>query len=341
MPPDEPAQKILLSIAIPTRNGADLIRNALESILPQLTPETEIVVSDNASTDDTPRIVEEYRRLHPAIRYFRNDENLGADRNFDLAVRRSEGEFVWLFGDDDRIEAGGVEAVLSAIRKHPGLCALFVNYGMFTEDPSRRKVDREIDLREDVLCESGNRFLETVNIGPVFLSSNVVNRARWVKAFSPGYVGTNWIQYVTLLSLAVEGRTYCIAHPFVLYHPGAARWIAKGQYYVNMVSLVGILQGLPRIGYDRQVVRRTVRIITRNLRNTTRTAKNDGLPVSLDLLRRSVARYRGVPAFWFVCMPMLLIPAPLYQGYKRFEKKTKGILKKKRGPAPPGGGVPE
>jgi glycosyltransferase involved in cell wall biosynthesis len=92
-----PTMKIKLSIAIPTYNGAETIRETLDSIVSQLEDGVEIVVSDNASTDDTAEIVREYQASYPVIRYFCNDENLGADRNFDLAVRRAQGEYAWLF----------------------------------------------------------------------------------------------------------------------------------------------------------------------------------------------------------------------------------------------------
>jgi len=54
-----------LTIAIPTYNGARYIREALDSIISQLDDideEVEIVISDNASTDQTPEIIENYRR---------------------------------------------------------------------------------------------------------------------------------------------------------------------------------------------------------------------------------------------------------------------------------------
>ena len=103
---------VKLSIANPTHNGAKYIREALDSIICQLNDideEIEIVISDNASTDQTPEIIKEYQRKHAFIKYFRNEENLGADRNFDLAVRRSTGEYVWLFSDDDKIVLNAIE----------------------------------------------------------------------------------------------------------------------------------------------------------------------------------------------------------------------------------------
>jgi abequosyltransferase len=120
-----------LSIAIPTYNGSRYIREALDSIISQLgdiDEEVEIVISDNASTDETPEIIREYQKKYPLVRYFRNDENLGADRNFDLAVRRTEGEFVWLFSDDDRIRDGGIRKVVEVITKYHSVAAIFVNF---------------------------------------------------------------------------------------------------------------------------------------------------------------------------------------------------------------------
>jgi len=76
--------EIKLSIAIPTYNGETTIRVTLDSIVPQLEDCVEIVISDNASSDETAEIVREYRAKYPVIRYSRNDEALGQTETLPL-----------------------------------------------------------------------------------------------------------------------------------------------------------------------------------------------------------------------------------------------------------------
>ena len=90
-----------VSIGLPVYNGANYLREALDSILSQTFRDFEVVISDNASTDATWEICMEYAAKDPRIRFSRNDRNLGAARNFNRAFELSSGEyFKWAAHDD-------------------------------------------------------------------------------------------------------------------------------------------------------------------------------------------------------------------------------------------------
>lgn len=90
-----------LSIGMPVYNGASLLAAALDSFLAQTYRDFEIVVSDNASSDDTPRILEAYAARDPRIRFVRNDRNIGANGNFVRAAELSRAPlFKWAAHDD-------------------------------------------------------------------------------------------------------------------------------------------------------------------------------------------------------------------------------------------------
>src|SRR5579864_6892264 len=110
-----PESLFKLSICIPTYNRANLIGATLDSILAQITDECEIVISDNASTDNTEEVVAAYASRCARIRYNRNGTNIGSDRNHDRAVQLSFGEYCWLMADDDVMKHGAIEAVLNKI----------------------------------------------------------------------------------------------------------------------------------------------------------------------------------------------------------------------------------
>lgn len=68
----------LLTIAIPTYNGANTISNMLEILLPQCDERVEILISDNASTDNTKLIIDKYIEKYENIIYVRNAKNIGS-----------------------------------------------------------------------------------------------------------------------------------------------------------------------------------------------------------------------------------------------------------------------
>ena len=90
-----------ISIGMPVYNGAKYIREALDSLLAQTFADFELVISDNASTDATQLICEEYARLDPRIRYVRQQENKGAVANFRFVLEEARADlFMWAAYDD-------------------------------------------------------------------------------------------------------------------------------------------------------------------------------------------------------------------------------------------------
>jgi len=90
-----------VSIGMPVYNGAVYIREALDSLLVQSFENFELIISDNASTDDTQSICEEYVRSDPRIRYVRQKKNLGAAKNFHYVLDLAKSDyFMWAAADD-------------------------------------------------------------------------------------------------------------------------------------------------------------------------------------------------------------------------------------------------
>jgi glycosyltransferase involved in cell wall biosynthesis len=87
---------------MPVYNGADFIRQAIQSILAQDFGDFELIVSDNASTDETEAICRGFADNDTRIRYERNDVNIGAAGNYNKVFRSARGEyFKWAAHDDE------------------------------------------------------------------------------------------------------------------------------------------------------------------------------------------------------------------------------------------------
>lgn len=121
----------LLSICIPTFNRAETLKLLLENISRECAydiDKIEIVISDNASTDHTADVVNEYSHL--PIRYRKNKTNIGGAGNIlSVAAELATGEFVWIVGDDDLILPDGIKNVLDSIIKNPAIDYHYINFG--------------------------------------------------------------------------------------------------------------------------------------------------------------------------------------------------------------------
>jgi len=90
-----------VSIGLPVYNGEEFIHKRLESILNQTFTNFELIISDNASSDKTPNICEEYAKKDKRIRYVRQKKNMGAKWNFNFVLQEAKFEyFVWAAVDD-------------------------------------------------------------------------------------------------------------------------------------------------------------------------------------------------------------------------------------------------
>lgn len=107
------------SVAVPVHNGASFLREALDSALAQTYPPVEIVISDNASTDDTPRICAEFASRIPYIRYSRSDKPLTIGQSWNRACRMASGEWVKLLAHDDLLRPNYLERIAQELTNLP------------------------------------------------------------------------------------------------------------------------------------------------------------------------------------------------------------------------------
>ncbi len=108
-----------VSIGVPVYNGEAHLEEALDSIAAQTWTHYEVVISDNASTDGTQAICGERARRDPRIRYFRNDTNVGADRNYDRCFELSSGKYFMTLAHDDRLHRDYLASVLPVLESDP------------------------------------------------------------------------------------------------------------------------------------------------------------------------------------------------------------------------------
>jgi glycosyltransferase involved in cell wall biosynthesis len=121
------SESVFISIALPVYNGAKYLREALDSVCAQKFTEFELVVSDNASTDETPRICEEYAYRDPRIKVNRSERFLEQADNVNRAVSLCSGEWVKLFCHDDLMAPACMARIQEFAAKCPPQVGLIGN----------------------------------------------------------------------------------------------------------------------------------------------------------------------------------------------------------------------
>jgi hypothetical protein len=115
----------LLSIGIPTHNRSLSLGRAVYSALGQTYPNLELIISDNASGDETESFCRELSRHHGNVRYVRQDRKIGATANFQEILHLAQGDFFMWLGDDDWLDreyAAECIGVLAVQADHSLVC---------------------------------------------------------------------------------------------------------------------------------------------------------------------------------------------------------------------------
>ena len=111
----------LVSIGVPVFNAEHFLARALDSLLGQTLSDLELIISDNASTDNTQVICEDYVRRDQRVRYIRQQSNIGAPRNWNVVVHEARGVFFKWASANDYCAPVMLERCVGAMQVDPGI----------------------------------------------------------------------------------------------------------------------------------------------------------------------------------------------------------------------------
>ncbi len=147
----------LVSVVIPTYNRAALLERALESVRQQTYTNLDIIIVDDASTEDIHHLVDSIE--DPRIRYIRHDVNRGGAAARNTGIRAASGEFVGFLDDDDAWEPDKTKEQLKILRNYEVvLCASTQPGKRVSKRESKKTVDLE-DLRQGKFTGGGTGLL--------------------------------------------------------------------------------------------------------------------------------------------------------------------------------------
>lgn len=201
-----------VSIGLPVYNGGKYLRFALNSILQQTYVDFELIISDNASTDATQEICQEYAAKDNRIRYHRNETNIGAAGNYNRVFELARGEFFKWASHDDEFAPSFLVNCLKVFEQSTTSTVLVFSKAVI--------IDAEghvTDFSQDTINQSANRAFTRLGslifcsryAHPLWglIKSDALRRTRLVGNFEA--------DHILLAELALLGK--CIEIPEVLY----------------------------------------------------------------------------------------------------------------------------
>jgi abequosyltransferase len=205
---------IKLTIAISTYNRSNYLVECLNSILPEITNEVNILVSDNASTDDTEEIMHKFLD-YSFVRYYRKETNTGMDGNFLNCLTKADGSYIHLMSDDDIMLPGTVNAIIECINIdnpdfiHLNLCGFTGSYRGVANCSGTR-----YDLATNFVTNDKEAFLKKMGIYLTYLSSLVLRKELVDLIENPKqFIGTFFLQsHFALLTTRGDKKLVILKH---------------------------------------------------------------------------------------------------------------------------------
>jgi len=208
-PPD--SSGALVSVVIPTHNRAALLHRAIESVRRQTYPNLEIIVVDDASTDETRMVVE--RLIDPRIRYLRHAVSRGGSAARNTGIKAATGEYIAFLDDDDEWEPQKTEVQLGA----------FEGYGavVCTSDQQVANL-KKYAAKEAVELEDLRRGKFTAGGSGILMAKASILRETMFDESLPRY--QDWDLFIRI---AMNHEIRYLNEPLVRYNGGAHRRITN------------------------------------------------------------------------------------------------------------------
>ena len=156
---DPSAASVNVTVGIPTYNRARLLERSIASVLRQTYRHFSLVVSDNASNDDTAAVVASFR--DPRLVYRPLQRNIDRAANTNRLIQLAETEFMVLLGDDDQLHPEHLLRTVDVLKRWPTVGVAHTGCVIADVDGNELVAHhRLIDTQQELVFESGAEFLE-------------------------------------------------------------------------------------------------------------------------------------------------------------------------------------
>jgi glycosyltransferase involved in cell wall biosynthesis len=323
----------LLSICIPTYNRASCLFECLTSICEAISgyeSNVEIIISDNVSTDNTEEVIKYFARKHEIIRCHRNQENIGGENNFRLVATLAEGKYIWVFGDDDRMEKNAIQVVLSAASNNYSI--IICNYTVWTSDFNRKLRSSKIKKSKDEILNNKNNLLEEYHVHLSYISSIVVQKDIFLLLQSSEYEFFNQYGMSFMNAIYVgfsrDGSTAMfISEEIVNNRSGNSGNFNFYKYFAVGIALV--FANLLKYGYSEPAISNAKK------KNLVEFVLPMALYLSLkadydrfQVLRWMFTYYKKIIEFWIIFLPIWATPKLLVRIIKNAGALRSKIISK-------------
>jgi glycosyltransferase involved in cell wall biosynthesis len=271
--------------------------------------QVELVVSDNDSTDGTKALVKEYAAKYNNVCYYKNEKNLGFDRNVDCVLTKATGDFCWLMSDDDYIKDGAIEFVLNILKDNIDVAFVGICDG-------HQSVGGDYKIFAD-----GSECLDEIGIFCGGVPMCIFKR-EYLPVDRMKYHGNYWIHLSMAVEIVAKRKLVMVKNLFRSQEPVIARWANDGAVFYSSINIRKIFKDALNFGYDKRVIGKIVHGLTVVMPRNMASAKLRGLRVSWDKFKFLYSQFSDSLAYLFILTVIFVCPTFILRMIRKIEGKS-------------------
>jgi glycosyltransferase involved in cell wall biosynthesis len=206
-----------VSVIIPTYNRAHYLEQAIKSVLAQTFQDYELIILDNASTDNTPEVVRKF--IDKRIKYVRNDINIGSLNNFNKGLEMASGDYVIIFHDDDIMVPQLIEKEVEILDEDKNVVLVAANISII-DNNGRILKKKALGINRDVIFNKYEFIYSFLKDNCALPCPTVMIRRNFIndkKIRFRSEVGPNADSYMWMEINLYDKKIYLLHEPLVLY----------------------------------------------------------------------------------------------------------------------------
>lgn len=141
----------LISVVLPVYNGEKYLEQSIDSILSQTYENWELLILDDCSNDNTPKICEDYVKKDGRIHYYRNKKNLKLPGNLNKGFTLANGDYLTWTSDDNIFKDSAFEKMLNVLRKNKDIDLVFASYQDIDEKNNKTQINYTDSTTERIM----------------------------------------------------------------------------------------------------------------------------------------------------------------------------------------------
>ncbi len=303
-------KKAILSICIPTYNRSNSLSRTLKKLINQkwFNRDIEIIISDNASQDDTKTVVEKYKKIYNNIHYYRNSHNIWYDRNLDKALTLANGMYIWTLSDDENIIAWTLDYIVKTIHKYKNISYIGLT-----------KIDKN---KNEVLLQNGNEMIRKYGILSLWLISRNIFHKKYIPKKREKYYGNLWI-HVSIMLECIKDSPLILSNKefFKQTKNTSCSWAKWGTVFTTFINLKKIIKHTTDIWYDKNTIKKYIKHMVQDFPKTLISAKIQWLKYQHGNFKILIKELYSFPFILSISMIILLIPNKIFIILNKYTRK--------------------